>query len=63
MFSLDYRLAPEFTFPYFLDDCWQAYKFLVENVEKLYGIKPNKILLVGDSAGGQLILSMLIIVI
>ncbi len=33
----------------------------MENVEKKYGIKPNKILLVGDSAGGQLILSMIFV--
>jgi hypothetical protein len=35
----------------------------VENVEKKYGIKPNKILLLGDSAGGQLMLSMSFIVV
>ena len=52
IFSLDYRLSPEYPFPYALDDCWQVYKFLVENVERLYGIKPSNIILVGDSAGG-----------
>ncbi len=51
-FSFDYRLAPNYTFPYCLDDVWQAYKYIVENVERLYGIKPNKIIMTGDSAGG-----------
>ena len=41
LFSIDYRLAPKAPFPYSLDDCWQAYKYLVENVEELYGIKPE----------------------
>ena len=56
LFSIDYRLAPKAPFPYPLDDCWQAYKYLVENVERLYGITPKQILLTGDSAGGQLVL-------
>ena len=43
VFSIDYRLAPEFPFPLALDDVWQGYKYLVENVEKLYGIRLEKI--------------------
>jgi hormone-sensitive lipase len=38
---IDYRLAPESPFPYSLDDSWQAYKYLIENVEEKYGITPK----------------------
>jgi hormone-sensitive lipase len=37
-----------------LNDVWQTYYWLVENAESQLGIKPNKIILVGDSAGGNL---------
>ena len=56
--SLDYRLAPESRFPAQLDDCWQAYYWIVLNCEKVFGFNPKKIIMVGDSAGGNLILSL-----
>lgn len=34
---------------------WQTYYWLIRNSESVFGIKPNKILLVGDSAGGNLV--------
>ena len=56
IFSFDYRLAPEHPFPQALDDCWQMYNWLVDNAEEYFGIRPKKIVMVGDSAGGNLIL-------
>ena len=53
IFSLDYRLAPEYPFPAALDDSLQAYDFLYNN-SKEYGINPQKIFVMGDSAGGNL---------
>jgi pimeloyl-[acyl-carrier protein] methyl ester esterase len=53
IFSLDYRLAPEHPFPAALDDSLQAYDFLYNN-SKEYGINPQKIFVMGDSAGGNL---------
>jgi epsilon-lactone hydrolase len=53
--SLDYRLAPEFPFPAALDDCMAAYRWLLHE-----GIDPHKIIIAGDSAGGNLILAMLL---
>ena len=63
IFSIDYRLAPKSKFPDALNDCWQVYHYLVENAEKELGIIPNKIVLVGDSAGGNLAAALTILAI
>jgi epsilon-lactone hydrolase len=51
--SVDYRLAPEHPFPAALDDCVGAYRWLVREV----GIIPRRIVLAGDSAGGNFMLA------
>jgi len=48
-FSIDYRLAPEHQLPAALDDALAAYRWLVGQ-----GLTGNRIVLVGDSAGGNL---------
>lgn len=53
-FSIDYRLAPESKYPDQLEDCWQAYTWLVLNVKSLFGIDFKRIILTGDSAGGNI---------
>jgi hormone-sensitive lipase len=58
VFSIDYRLAPEFKYPAGLDDCWQVYNLIINYVEETLGIKPEKIVLVGDSAGGNLCMAL-----
>lgn len=55
VFSLDYRLAPEHPFPAAVDDAVGAYQWLLET-----GIRPEKIALAGDSAGGGLVMSTLV---
>ncbi|CAJ0559092.1 unnamed protein product, partial [Mesorhabditis spiculigera] len=54
VFSVDYRLAPEFPFPVPADDCLRATKALLKDRAKEYGVDPEKIILIGDSAGGNL---------
>ncbi|QIW95406.1 hypothetical protein AMS68_000924 [Peltaster fructicola] len=50
-----YRLAPQFPFPCGLQDAIASYLFLLETM------KPSQILVAGDSAGGGMVLSMLVI--
>ncbi len=50
-----YRLAPEHRFPSGLEDCLSVSKELFEN-EMTYQINSNRIILSGDSAGGNLAL-------
>lgn len=48
----EYRLAPENPFPCGLDDCWGTINWVHDNAEML-GIDRNKIMVAGDSAGGN----------
>lgn len=52
--SVDYRLAPQHPFPTPMLDCYRCYRWCVEHAESQLGYKPRKIILVGDSAGGNL---------
>jgi acetyl esterase/lipase len=53
LFAPDYRLAPEHPFPAALDDALACYLALQEQ-----GFTPENIVLAGDSAGGNLALSL-----
>ena len=55
IFALDYRLAPEHCFPAQLEDALQAYRWLLDG-----GIKPERLVLMGDSAGANLALALLL---
>ena len=50
---VDYRLAPRYKFPCAVDDCFETYKWVLDNANKL-GIDGKKIIVCGDSAGGNL---------
>jgi len=58
VFSIDYKLAPEHPFPAAVDDCWQAYNWIIDNCKDTLWINPRKVVLVGDSAGGNLVLAV-----
>lgn len=49
----DYRLAPKYPFPIPFNDCFEVYKWTVDNQDKLKIIK-DQIYIGGDSAGGNL---------
>ncbi len=53
--NLNYRLAPEHPFPAALDDALAAYQWLLTQ-----GVKPGKIIIAGDSAGGGLTVATLV---
>jgi acetyl esterase/lipase len=62
IFSVDYSKTPDYHYPVQLEECYQAYKWILENGEAM-GINTEKIVFAGDSAGGNLALAVLIRVI
>lgn len=53
VFSVEYRLAPEYPFPCATRDAWCALRWVCRNAERL-GIDRSRVLIGGDSAGGNL---------
>ena len=55
VYAPDYRLAPQHPFPAGLDDVFAAYRALLDQ-----DIQPNRLVVAGDSAGGTLMLALLL---
>ncbi|HET9178924.1 MAG TPA: alpha/beta hydrolase [Terriglobia bacterium] len=55
--SIDYRLAPETKLPEILDDIHDAYEWVRNEGPSLLHIDPNRLAVVGHSAGGYLALT------
>ena len=53
LISPGYRKLRHGSFPLAFEDCYACYKYVVENAESL-GIDPNRIMVGGESAGGNL---------
>ena len=51
--SVDYRLSPEYKFPIPAEDCYDATRWVAQNISRYNG-DPNQIAVGGDSAGGNL---------
>ncbi|KAL8653475.1 MAG: hypothetical protein Q9210_002081 [Variospora velana] len=56
IFALDYALSPERKYPTQLAEAVAAYEYIVNEVK----VRPGKIIVAGDSAGGHLALSLLV---
>jgi epsilon-lactone hydrolase len=55
VFSVDYRLAPEYVFPAAVEDAVAAYHYLIS-----HGHLPHRVIPVGISSGGNLVIDLLI---
>ena len=51
LYMVHYRLAPEYHFPATLEDAFKAYESILNQ-----GVEPENIIVIGDSAGGNLAL-------
>ncbi|KAI8335107.1 alpha/beta hydrolase fold-domain-containing protein [Chlamydoabsidia padenii] len=56
IFSVDYPLAPAHPYPQAQESCLEAYQYLVHTLS----ISPSRIILAGDSSGGNLVATLLL---
>ncbi|KAK9779225.1 putative Alpha/Beta hydrolase protein [Seiridium cardinale] len=64
--SLDYKKAPEFPYPYALNECFDVYTSIVKSKGRCVGMSGHsvpKIVLTGDSAGGNLATALTLMII
>jgi acetyl esterase/lipase len=55
--SIDYSTAPESMYPVAVEECFTAYQWIVSNAPRILGVPLRKIIIAGDSAGGNLTLT------
>ncbi|KAF2749050.1 alpha/beta-hydrolase [Sporormia fimetaria CBS 119925] len=63
--SLDYKKAPEHPYPYALNECYDAYHMIVSTRGRCVGLSGEqepKIVVSGDSAGGNLAVGMVLMI-
>ena len=51
--GINYTGAPEHPYPEGINDCYQAYMWILDHCEEELGFKPERIILSGDSSGGN----------
>jgi acetyl esterase len=51
--GVDYRVTPKYSFPVPINDCYNTFKWVLENAKRLGG-NPNKVVVIGESAGGNI---------
>jgi len=64
--SLDYRKAPEFPYPYALNECYDVYHTLIASRGRCIGLSGDiipKVVVSGDSAGGNLAAGLVLMII
>ncbi|KAJ2730704.1 hypothetical protein IW152_005067 [Coemansia sp. BCRC 34962] len=60
--SVDYAKAPEYPYPYAIDQCYEVYRSLVQTNGRCIGLdlsEPLRVVLAGDSAGGNITASVM----
>jgi len=57
--AIDYRFGDNYKFPVPLNDCYEVVKYIYQNINS-YGIDPNKVVIMGDSFGGNLVASLVL---
>ncbi|KAJ2754549.1 hypothetical protein GGI19_002313 [Coemansia pectinata] len=60
--SVDYAKAPEYPFPYAIDQCYEVYRSLIQTNGRCIGLdltEPLRVVLAGDSAGGNITASVM----
>ena len=63
--SLDYQKAPEYPYPYALNECYDTYHTLVKSRGRCIGLsgeRPIQVIVAGDSAGGNLATGLVLMV-
>jgi len=63
--SLDYKKAPEYPYPYALNECYDVYSTIIKSRGRCIGLSGRevpKVVVTGDSAGGTLATSMTLMV-
>lgn len=55
--AIDYKSDLGYKFPIGLNECYETIKYLYQELEKV-NIDPNKIILMGDSTGGNIVVSI-----
>ncbi|KAK0667888.1 putative hydrolase [Cercophora samala] len=63
--SLDYKKAPEYPFPYALNECYDVYCTLIRSKGRCVGMSGEqvpRVVITGDSAGGTLATAMTIMI-
>eukprot|EP00028_Trichosphaerium_sp_Am-I-7-wt_P002263 CAMPEP_0168515922 /NCGR_PEP_ID=MMETSP0405-20121227/5089_1 /TAXON_ID=498012 /ORGANISM="Trichosphaerium sp, Strain Am-I-7 wt" /LENGTH=557 /DNA_ID=CAMNT_0008535523 /DNA_START=83 /DNA_END=1756 /DNA_ORIENTATION=+ len=56
--SVDYTLAPKKKYPTQTNECYDVYKWVTNKMKHEFGVTPKRIILAGDSAGGNLAVSV-----
>ncbi|OTB04096.1 hypothetical protein M426DRAFT_11975 [Hypoxylon sp. CI-4A] len=64
--SLDYKKAPEFPYPYALNECFDVYTTIIRSKGRcigMSGIETPSVVVTGDSAGGNLATAMTLMIV
>ncbi|KAF8849042.1 alpha/beta-hydrolase [Acephala macrosclerotiorum] len=64
--SLDYKKAPEFPYPYALNECFDVYSTIIGSRGRCLGLEGDvvpKVVITGDSAGGNLATALTLMIV